>query len=327
MSNAAGSRIASIDQLRGYAIAGMIFVNWLGNFKSMPWAFDHHRHGPMSYADTIAPLFLFVVGMGFRLSFLRRSERGTAWDARKHLAKRYVTLIVVAIAYYGPDFCVDIWDALTYIAVAALLILPVIDRSVSVRLIVSGVYAALFWIASSQFGYYEWTMARSIDGGPLGPLSWTIPLVFGTFAWDLYAAADGKRLIRWFASLGIGLILIGYLGVGLERMGYAVEPYNLQSQRGGTVPYMIASTGASFLAALLFYWVVDIRGWSVPTLSTLGSNALVIYMVQGVVLGEMHHQFPRDSSAIWALCGFALVYTLCWAAARHLAKQNIIIKL
>ncbi|MCX6913555.1 MAG: sulfatase-like hydrolase/transferase, partial [Verrucomicrobia bacterium] len=42
-------------------------------WDSMPEAFKHH-HDYITYADTIAPLFMFVVGMGFRLSILRNVQ-------------------------------------------------------------------------------------------------------------------------------------------------------------------------------------------------------------------------------------------------------------
>ena len=67
-------RILSLDQYRGYAIFGMILVNYLGNFDAMPEQFRHHRDW-FSYADTIAPIFMFVVGMGFRMSFGRRAAK------------------------------------------------------------------------------------------------------------------------------------------------------------------------------------------------------------------------------------------------------------
>ncbi len=93
-------RIVSIDQLRGYAIFGMIFVNYLGHFPVMPETFRHHHYG-FSYADTIAPLFMFVVGIGFRLSGPRRvqkvGKRAAFWAA----AKRYITLILDGVVGYG----------------------------------------------------------------------------------------------------------------------------------------------------------------------------------------------------------------------------------
>ena len=84
-------RITAMDQLRGYAIFGMLLVNASG-FFNLKIAFDafgysvpdqiSHSRDFFTYADTIAPLFLFVVGMGMRLSWLRRSEKVGASNAR-----------------------------------------------------------------------------------------------------------------------------------------------------------------------------------------------------------------------------------------------------
>ncbi|HQH69808.1 MAG TPA: heparan-alpha-glucosaminide N-acetyltransferase domain-containing protein [Candidatus Hydrogenedentes bacterium] len=82
------TRLPMLDQLRGYAIFGMILVNYLGHFDVMPWAFRHHKTG-FSYADTIAPLFIFLVGMGFRMSFQRRAVEKGLCGARRDALRRY----------------------------------------------------------------------------------------------------------------------------------------------------------------------------------------------------------------------------------------------
>jgi len=56
----APQRILSIDQFRGYAVLTMIFVNFIGRFDLTPWMLKHHKVG-MSFNDTIAPIFIFVV--------------------------------------------------------------------------------------------------------------------------------------------------------------------------------------------------------------------------------------------------------------------------
>ena len=82
MAQTGNARITALDQARGYAIAGMIAVNTLGHFDRMPWMVKHHHEG-MSYADTIAPLFIFLVGMGFRMSFQRRAVEKGLCGARR----------------------------------------------------------------------------------------------------------------------------------------------------------------------------------------------------------------------------------------------------
>ena len=64
-------RDETLDQFRGYAVFGMILVNSLGGFDSVTESFKHHSDY-MTYADTIAPLFIFVSGMGAVLSLRRR---------------------------------------------------------------------------------------------------------------------------------------------------------------------------------------------------------------------------------------------------------------
>ena len=81
------SRITAVDQLRGYSIFGMFLVNASGYFNFKSEQIQHHKDW-YSYADTIAPLFLFVVGMGMRLSWLNRSKKDGATETRWAMAKR-----------------------------------------------------------------------------------------------------------------------------------------------------------------------------------------------------------------------------------------------
>ena len=54
----AGGRIASLDQFRGYTVAGMLLVNFLGGYQAVPAVLKHHNTY-CSYADTIMPQFFF----------------------------------------------------------------------------------------------------------------------------------------------------------------------------------------------------------------------------------------------------------------------------
>ena len=65
------NRIASLDQFRGYTVAGMLLVNFIGGFREVGAIWKHHNTY-CSYADTIMPQFFFAVGFAMRLTFLRR---------------------------------------------------------------------------------------------------------------------------------------------------------------------------------------------------------------------------------------------------------------
>ena len=59
-------RIISLDMFRGFAIFGMILVNYLGHFDVISETFKHPRYG-MTFANAIAPFFVFAVGMGLSM--------------------------------------------------------------------------------------------------------------------------------------------------------------------------------------------------------------------------------------------------------------------
>jgi predicted acyltransferase len=304
----------------------MILVNYLGQFDSMPWQFKHHHYG-MSYADTIAPLFMFVVGMGLRLSLKRRIEQDGPLKAYAAALRRYLVLVVVGIVLYGPalDNWRYWWDALVDIGFAGILALPFMARGAVVRGVAAAGYLAAYQALYSWTGYGEWTMARSIDGGPLGPLSWAPILLFGTIAYDLIATGEGRRIVRGCLAWGIALCVIGW-ALKVEWPGVKAEW--AFSQRGMTVPYPLYSSGLCFLMYLPFYFICDVKGWRIPHLSELGMNPLVIYIVQQALL-DMHGAFivPEESGIALALLGFAALYLSCYAVAWRLYRDRIIIKL
>ena len=60
----------------GFVMPALV-VNYFGSFDST-WAQLHHHRDHMTCADMIAPLFMFVVGMGMRLSMARRRSAPSA---------------------------------------------------------------------------------------------------------------------------------------------------------------------------------------------------------------------------------------------------------
>lgn len=317
-------RLVSIDQLRGYAIFGMILVNFLGQFEVMPWMLKHHRTG-MSYADTIAPLFIFIVGMGFRLSLQRRVEALGWWPAARAAAKRYVVLVLIGIVIYNPADPGNWWDALVDIGLGGLLSLPFLMAPTSVRVFAALAYLALFQFIFSLTSYGPWLMGNSFNGGPLGILSWAGILLFGTVAWDIFAAGPAQRPLRKLLLWALALCLAGW-ALKVEWPGIKAEwPF---SQYWMTAPYSLYSTGLSFLACAFFLWFCDRRGWKFPHLTVLGRNPLVLYLIQYVLIG-LHGAFlaQRDAPVFMALLSFAAFYMVCYAVARRLYVDGIIIKL
>ena len=341
---AGAQRILSLDQLRGYAIAGMIFVNWFGHYDSIHWSLQHQKTA-FSYADTIAPLFIFVVGMGFRLSLLRRIAKEGVGDARWATFKRYCVLFLLGIAFYGPNIRIDWWDALVTIALGGLLSLPFIEKSTWVRVLTAFVYLGIYMVLFYFTGYGEWLLHRSMNGGPLGPFSWAFILLMGTIAYDLLMR-DDQSTINLSLAWGIGLIVLSiatWYIMPKDVFGYAADhgQYWPFAKRWSVAPCMFLATGLSFLTFLCFYVLNDRYDIEVPTLSILGQNPLIIYLVQYTLLmlwgevvidsftegGENYELLTRHSGVIAATIGFALFYAFNYGVAWKLHKDKTIIKL
>lgn len=223
---APSTRLASLDQFRGYTMLGMLLVNFLGGFPVCPTLLKH-SHDYCSYADTIMPQFVFAAGFAMRLSLGRRWQ-STGQLPLGRVLRRILGLAFVAIAWYS--FCnlkqiielsgtSDLWtvlgtlskrtwyQTLMHIAVTSLWILPVIVSSAPRRLAFAA-GSGLSHIVLSWWFNFSWVNSppAGIDGGPLGFLTWCIPAILGTLACDVVTDHGVKavgRLIRWgcFAML------------------------------------------------------------------------------------------------------------------------------
>ncbi|MFO0939558.1 MAG: heparan-alpha-glucosaminide N-acetyltransferase domain-containing protein [Pirellulales bacterium] len=223
-------RLASLDQFRGYTVMGMFLVNFVGSYAAIAAFLPTLKHWNThcSYADTIMPQFLFAVGFGFRMSYLKRLEKDGASLANWRVVRRILGLLLVAFIVHHLDgkyanyeslekigfwgliqsaFQRDYFQTLAHIGLTSLWVVPVIGCGPLVRTIFAIGSCVLFvWLSSSW--YYEWELERpGIDGGPLGFLTWTAPLIMGTLAFDIWQSQLKAKVLTIF-SIGSIVMLI-----------------------------------------------------------------------------------------------------------------------
>ncbi|MBM3735827.1 MAG: DUF1624 domain-containing protein [Acidobacteria bacterium] len=349
-------RIESLDQFRGYTVAGMFLVNFIGSFAVVPVIFKHHRTY-CSYADTIMPHFFFAVGFAFRLALLRNVERNGRGAAYRAAVRRCLGLILVGIVVHQLDgrynswrdlqnlgvsgflensFRRNVFQALVHIGVTSLWVLPVIGaapRTMWIFLTASG----LLHLGLSKWFWYDWLLAnRVIDGGPLGFLTWTIPLLCGAIAYD-WVRGTGQAAQRPLLRAAAALMVLGY-GISCLSAGgvLAAPPFAApwhprdiwtMSQQAGSISYLVFSAGLSFLVYAFFLWWTDGRGRQWPLFKTLGTNALAGYILHGLVSDVVRPFAPRDSPGWYVALAFAVFFGITWAMVRSLEKQRIFIRL
>ena len=240
-------RIVSMDQFRGYTVAGMFLVNFVGGLAAFPEVLKHHNGHPyFSYADTIMPSFFFAAGFSFRLSVLKRIGRDGPRRTYTHAILRSLGLVLISMVMYGEeDFSIakkwadlsagdgarfvlqllkaDLWEVLAIIGVTQILVLPVVAASLRVRtlacigcclvhLLVSYVFNFSF-VYGLPNGLDDWLglSGRSAwDGGFFGPIGWAIPMLFGTITYDVVWTRGPWSSTARMLSAGAVLMALGY---------------------------------------------------------------------------------------------------------------------
>ena len=241
----APARIVSMDQFRGYTVAGMCVVNFLGGLQAIHPVLKHNNNY-FSYADTIMPSFMFACGFSYRLTVLRRLAQLGPGPTDRRFIVRSLGLVLISLMMYGfggtfPSWAdmtpeavrvfliklvkANLWEVLAIIGVAQLLIMPVIAAGPRVRALTLVAFAsahlALSYAVNFDFVYgrpnrldeFLGTVGSTAwDGGVFGLLSWAAIMLAGTLAHDAAVAARSAeklslRLLGW----GIGMLAVGYI--------------------------------------------------------------------------------------------------------------------
>jgi len=351
-------RIVSLDEFRGYTVAGMLLVNFIGGYKLTVPAILRHHNTYCSYADTIMPQFFFAVGFAYRLTLLRRLKAVGAPGAYWAVVRRNLGLILLGIVIYNLEGKVQSWEQLKdlgftgfitqafrrapfetlwHIALASLWIAPVIAARPAVR-IGFLVFSALLHLVLSAWFYFDfaWGPPSVIDGGQLGFISWAIPTLVGSLAYDMVVNAEPdrlKKLVFWSCVL----MAIGYLMTGLDGALDAppfVQPSPetkvdmwTMSQRTGSVSYLTFSAGFSLLVYALFVVLCDVGSLRVGLFRTFGQNALAAYIIHGMVGGAVKPYVPEDVPAWFLTFGFLIYFGICYLFVRHLEKHQLFLRL
>ncbi|OGY64079.1 MAG: hypothetical protein A3I24_00370 [Candidatus Harrisonbacteria bacterium RIFCSPLOWO2_02_FULL_41_13b] len=288
-------RYGSLDQFRGFAVLGMILVNVLGRYSVMPDFFKHQYGAGWSFADTVAPFFVFIVGMGFRLAYIRGIERDGVWLARLKAIRRFFVLFIVGVFVYQFNLDRIFWDALSEISFAGFLALPFIGLSKKYRAGAAITYPILFL----AFPFWQ------PFGKPFEPFFWVSILLAGSLVADFIQQNDKNRLLKFCLSWGIIFTLAGGI---LAHWNEAA--------------HFIFYIGLSLLLYAAFYIVVDFWGKSLPHLTALGRNALVVYAIHYIIDDDLRKLIDSNAGIGLALLSFGIVYFACYSVAAYLNKRK-----
>jgi|HubBroStandDraft_1064217.scaffolds.fasta_scaffold102595_1 predicted acyltransferase len=386
-------RLLSLDILRGVTIAFMIMVN--NNGGDSAWSQMHHAAwNGLTATDLVFPTFLFVVGVSIVFSVQARLKRGEsrstlAW----HTVRRTVILILFGIVVNNfPYFHLAhmrFYGVLQRIAICYLIVelFYLFDRRVWTKVALLGVVLAGYWVMvtwvpvpgagmpgkdvlylDKDQNIVAWVDRQLMPGhlyedwdpnnaarfhnvrDPEGLLS-DIPAV-GT---ALLGLLTGLWLLRPKSANEKAMGLAAGAAICLAA-GFFWSIWFPLNKKMWTSSYVLAAAGWSLTAFVLFYWLVEVRGWGKqgagkalawPWL-VFGSNAIAAYLVSelmdGVVelshlkmhyLGKAIDPFDYWNLKLlewipapgWGAFAFSVSYTaLCFIPVWLLYRKKIFLK-
>jgi predicted acyltransferase len=237
------TRIASLDQFRGYCVAAMFIVNFLGGLTVTHHVLKHNNTH-FSYADSIMPSFIFACGFSYRLSFMKRlrdiGAAGTRWTivwrsfglmllsamltAFNSKIENWSSLTSEQASRFVQELIkANLWEVLAIIGAVQILLLPLVAKGVWTRVIsfflMGIVHVAISWAFNYEFVYGRpnWmddylgaAGKRAWDGGCFGLISWAQIMLLGTLAYDMVHRQRTHPSARWLVGLGLAMMLLGY---------------------------------------------------------------------------------------------------------------------
>jgi len=359
-------RLMSLDALRGFdmlfimGLAGWIVAvcNLFPDSSVAAWfsgQMSHVEWNGLAHHDTIFPLFLFVAGISFPFSLVKQRSKGkTTQEIYTKIIKRGIILVLLGFVYNGI-FRLD-FDHMRYASVLGRIglawmfsALLFVSFRTKVNMLIAFVilvgYWLILWLVPNTTDPYtfENNLVGAVDRlllpgrlndkifDPEGLLS-TLPAIvtamLGMFTGQFVQLSDGKysgnKKTVYMLIASVVLILIGW------AWSYTF-PIN---KKLWSSSFVCAVAGYSLLMFALFYYIIDVKGFSRWSFffRIVGLNSITIYLAQRIINFSQISNFffgglaSKCPEAIAGLINATGYITVCWLFLYFLYKQKIFLK-
>ena len=357
MTSTPKQRIASVDALRGLAVAAMLLVNNPGDWGHVYAPLEHSAWNGWTPTDLVFPFFLFIVGVSLSLAMGARIASGGGAALRGTVINRALRILVLGLVLHALAWWLMDKPAFR---------IPGVLQRIGLCFGIVGLIA-IQWRARGQ---WAWIAALLIGYGAL--LLWGGPLdKAGNIASRIDAWLLGPHGYEWDAVTGLGhdpegivatlgalaTTLLGWrcgealrdgalqrlaiIGVVAAAAGFALDASGLMpiNKNLWTPAFVLWTGGLAALALLAAHALIDRAGWP-PLFRSFGVNAIAAYAgawMCTVFLEGFHWMAPIYAHGFGWLeplfgpegrsLAFALVFVaVWWAIVKVLEKRRIFIK-
>ena len=320
--------MTSIDAFRGSTIAAMILVNSQASPKDAYRPFVHAPWNGLTFADTIFPAFLFIVGVSLTLSTAARVQRGEkAGTLIAHAMQRSALLFALGVfigvlqlpyrafpfVAFGPHL--QISGVLQKIAVCYFVAFLIHLRG--------GTRGVMFGIVGLNLAYLALLFFYPVPGCDGGALttSCNFPgyvdrIVLDGFRWDDATRQDPDGLgtvLPAITSVLFGVLAARVLqresrstrrfvrlagtGLGLVAAGALLAIWIPLNKTLWTTSYAVLTAGLAAASLAAWIWVVEVRHlgrWFRP-FEILGLNAVAAYLISQPITNVLKVQVQGTS--------------------------------
>ncbi|WP_448006742.1 heparan-alpha-glucosaminide N-acetyltransferase domain-containing protein [Agromyces bauzanensis] len=265
-------RNLAIDRYRGALVILMVGGDYLSGVQVVPAFLKHAPDIGLTVADAVAPAFVFVIGLNYGPSFVRRMPRGTA-HAYVHVLLRYLALIGIGAILAGGAAATGVptdWGVLQALGVAGLVCLGFIRLPTSARFVIGIAMLAAYQVMLDT-SMLPLVLA-STQGGLFGAVSWAALLVISTAVADVWRLGVRPYAICCAALAVAAVIAAMLVPVSKHRVSFS---YVLISLAIAAVVFLAVDLAARLVADRPGY----LRWW--------GENPLVLYLLHLVILAAV----------------------------------------
>ncbi len=308
---AAGNRLLSLDAFRGWTmfwiVGGAALVEGLqalhpnAVLNGVVYELNHTDWQGLRFYDLIWPSFMMMTGMSLPFSYAKRSLTQTHHQIFMRVLQRFLVLFLLgslreSISFHHP-YLIELSSALQPIAVAYLAAFLIVRKSWRVQAI-TGASILVFYALLLAFvpapgvpaGSYDrnanlvlWTDMATV--GRVLPEHWgTVICTLPTISTTILGMLLGELLMTK-RSAADKMKIIGAVGLSAVVLGWALNPVIPIVMKIWTTSYGLASAGFACLMFLVFYWLIDVRGYrklAFPFV-VIGMNAVAIYMSESII--------------------------------------------